>query len=500
MKFSDLPLHDSLLEKLKEKGFDEPTAIQESSIPLALEGKDIIACAKTGSGKTIAFLLPVLDAFLKKNQIESGNPQALVIVPTRELVVQIHEELESLTKGSAIKSVAIFGGVDYDKQKAVLKTKPHIIIATPGRLLDYMKSKDINLAEIEYAILDEADRMLDMGFIDDVKKIMAGTAKDRKVYLFSATLNYDAIYSMWQYMANPVEVMINPEVIDHGKIEQGLIHLSRDEKLQYLIQYLENTKADPVIIFSNTKRFVETLVANFKYHSIPAQGLSSVVNQKKRIRIIDDFKEKKFRVLVATDVASRGLHIEDVQLVVNYDIPQDPESYVHIIGRTARAGKTGKALSICSELDYDNLSRLESYLKYKIDIEEVEERFLDNADFIRVVQAPQSDRPANNRSGQKRNSPKNRNENTRRGTKDQKREKTTEYNKKPRRQDNNNKRNTVNKKSRESQKPRQYGNDQRSNQSRPKPVFNEQMPSYPAASGNKSKKSLWGKIKSIFGS
>lgn len=389
MEFSRLQLHPHLLKNLQERGFQKSTPIQEATIPLALEGKDIIACARTGSGKTLSFLLPIYHQLLNacEQQSEEDTPKktkVLVLCPTRELVLQIQEEAEKLSQGTSIVSLAVFGGTDYEKQKKALSYSPEIIVATPGRLLDYLRSKDADLSALSHVVLDEADRMLDMGFIDDVHNIMQQTASDRKVYLFSATLDYNVIYSMWEYMADVEEVLINPELVDHTKIAQSVLHLGRDEKLPYLIQHIESISADPIILFTNTRRYVDTLVENLNYHSVRARGLSGTVNQKKRIEILNAFKEKKFRVLVATDVASRGLHIEDVQLVVNYDIPEYPENYVHRIGRTARAGKSGEVLNLCSELDYDSLEKVESFLKHKLEIIQPEERFLENLSFVKI--------------------------------------------------------------------------------------------------------------------
>lgn len=389
MQFRDFGLNPHLIKKLEDKGFLNPTPIQEKSIPLALGKKDIIACAKTGSGKTLAYLLPILHELLGElghivAQKEAG-PFALVLAPTRELALQIHEEARYFLEETPLKSLAIFGGMDYEKQKQALKHNPELVVATPGRLIDFIQSQDITLNQVQFFVLDEADRMLDMGFLEDVKFILEQMPQKKNIQLFSATLNYEAIYSLWPYMQDPEEIFINPELIDHSKIEQKLIHLGKEEKLPYLIQFLEENKFDPVIVFTNTKNLVAWLVKNFNYHNIPAQGLSSTVNQKKRLEILEGFKNRKFRVLVATDVASRGLHIENVQLVVNFDIPQEVESYVHRIGRTARAGKSGFALSICSELDYENLDRLEKYLKYKIPVIQPEEKYLENLSFVKIV-------------------------------------------------------------------------------------------------------------------
>ena len=382
MSFENLSLAPHILAKLKEKNFDKATTIQEAVVPLFLHKKDVIACAKTGSGKTFAFLLPTISNLIENN--DKGT-DTLILAPTRELAIQIYEDAKFLIEGTELKAACVYGGADYDKQKKLLQNGVNIVVATPGRLLDFLRSKDISLSETKCVILDEADRMLDMGFIDDVKKILSKTNKERYMGLFSATLDYNAFYCVWEFMKEPEEVLINQELIDHKSIRQELLHLSKDEKLPYILQYLSKYEYEPIIVFTNTRNFVNNIVQNLQEYGIPAQGLSSVISQHKRIKILNQFKDSKFRVLVATDVASRGIHIEDVRLVINYDIPQDPESYVHRIGRTARAGKTGFALSICSELDYNDLSRLESYLDYKVPVSELEEDIINGILDINII-------------------------------------------------------------------------------------------------------------------
>ncbi|MBS0619150.1 MAG: DEAD/DEAH box helicase [Spirochaetes bacterium] len=433
MLFTDLKLAEPIQKRLAEKGFPEPTPIQAETIPLALNNRDLIACAKTGSGKTLAYLLPILQYTFEHNQKNASvdgegvnpplaldaqmasmptsskqPPVALVLAPTRELVVQIADEAEFFAAAAGLKLTTIFGGVDHDKQRREIAQGPHLVVATPGRLLDFLRGGEINLKNVVRIVLDEADRMLDMGFIDDVRKILskcsANENEERQFSLFSATINFSALYSVWEFMREPEEILINPELIDHASIEQEMLHLGQDEKLPYLIQFLEANKLEPVIIFTNSRQYVDVLVKNLNHHNIAAEGLSSMVTQNRRLRILDDFKENKFRVLVATDVASRGLHIEDIQLVVNYDIPMDSETYVHRIGRTARAGKTGKAMSFSSEFDYDSLAKLERYLKYKIPVVQPEQRFIENISFVRIVQVARQDgadhvRSANRGSG-----------------------------------------------------------------------------------------------------
>lgn len=409
MLFTDLKLSEPLQKRLAEKGFPEPTPIQAETIPLALNNRDLIACAKTGSGKTLAYLLPILQYVYNRNENqgasseENTGPVALVLAPTRELVVQIADEADFFADAAGLKLTTIFGGVDHDKQRREIAQGPHLVVATPGRLLDFLRGNEINLKNVVRIVLDEADRMLDMGFIDDVRKILskcsANENEERQFSLFSATINFSALYSVWEFMREPEEILINPELIDHASIEQEMLHLGQDEKLPYLIQFLEANKLEPVIIFTNSRQYVDVLVKNLNHHNIAAEGLSSMVTQNRRLRILDDFKENKFRVLVATDVASRGLHIEDIQLVVNYDIPMDSETYVHRIGRTARAGKTGKAMSFSSEFDYDSLAKLERYLKYKIPVVQPEQRFIENTSFVRIVQVSRQDGADHLRSG-----------------------------------------------------------------------------------------------------
>ncbi len=371
-------------------------------MPLAINNRDLIACAKTGSGKTLAYLLPILQ--FVHDKIQNGEtagedgvnpPVALVLAPTRELVVQIADEAEFFADAAGLKLATIYGGVDHDKQRRELAGGAHLIVATPGRLLDFLRGGEANLSKVVRIVLDEADRMLDMGFIDDVRKILSKCSpnenEERQFSLFSATINFSALYSVWEFMREPEEILINPELIDHANIAQEMLHLGQDEKLPYLIQFLENNKLEPVIIFTNSRQYVDVLVKNLNHHNIAAAGLSSMVTQNKRLKILDDFKDGKFRILVATDVASRGLHIEDVQLVINYDIPMDPETYVHRIGRTARAGKTGKAISVSSEFDYDSLAKLERYLKYKIPVAQPESRYLENVSFVRIVRVERED-------------------------------------------------------------------------------------------------------------
>ena len=387
--FSNLDLHESIQNKLTEKQFVEMTPIQTSTIPLMLKKKDVIACAKTGSGKTLAFVLPILNSLMNRqlNQQEKCRPKeihALILVPTRELAIQICEEASYFARDLPLKIANVYGGQDHEKQRKNIQGGVDFLVATPGRLKDFYKSKDLILEKTEYVVLDEADRMLDMGFIDDMKYILNQIKSIQNISLWSATIDYNVFYSIWNYMNDPEEILINHEWIDKTKITQYVLHLGSDEKLSYTLEYCRRLKDSCLVIFSNTKNMVRILTDAFNQYGLPAEGLSSVIHQKKRLKVLDEFKKGKFQVLVATDLASRGIHVDDITQVINYDIPNDPESYVHRIGRTARAGNKGVSLSICCERDYEALEKIENYLSYKIPIMEPVEEIIRDIDLIKA--------------------------------------------------------------------------------------------------------------------
>lgn len=359
MKFSELTIHPDIIKACTEAGFENLTEIQEKCLIPATEGKDIAGISQTGTGKTVAFLLPMLDRILRDNL---PGPAALIITPTRELCLQIAEEAEKLTRHSPVSVCAVYGGEGYKKQEDELARGPQIIAATPGRLIDYIKQNKIDLNKLHFLVLDEADRMFDMGFIRDIRYIMKKVPREAQTMLFSATLSYYVMRLASDFMQEPVEVRIESETVAVDKIEQQLIHLGKEEKMPYLINQVRAVPEIRAIVFTNLRVFVPTIVSQLRRFGIHATGLSSMLDQKKRVRLLKDFKLGKYSVLVATDVASRGLDVDDISHVFNYDLPQDAESYVHRIGRTARAGKSGVSVSYCSEMDYENLPRIESYL------------------------------------------------------------------------------------------------------------------------------------------
>lgn len=369
MKFTELEIHQDLIKAATDAGFDELTPIQAKCLEPGLKGLDIAGVSQTGTGKTVAFLLPILHKILTEEQ---EGPSALIVTPTRELCIQIKEEAEKLTRTKPIKITAVYGGEGYGRQEDELSRNPDLIVATPGRLIDYLKQDKVKLSQIRQLVLDEADRMFDMGFIRDIRFIMKKAPENCQTMLFSATLSYYVMRLASDFMKDPVRVEIESESVAVDRIAQSLLHLGRSEKLPYLINLILQSPESRAIVFTNTRFMVQRIQDNLRKYGIPATGLSSLLDQKKRIRLLKDFKLGRYSVLVATDVASRGIDIDDISHVYNFDVPQDGESYVHRIGRTARAGKTGFSVTFCSEDDYENLPRVHRYLNDKIPVADVD--------------------------------------------------------------------------------------------------------------------------------
>ncbi|MCB1158653.1 MAG: DEAD/DEAH box helicase [Leptospiraceae bacterium] len=378
MKFTELDLHENLHKAIADQGFEALTPIQEKAIPHILQGRDLSGLAQTGTGKTICFLLPIIQNLYTQTHTEGHL--ALILAPTRELVMQICEEAEKLLKYSDQKIATIIGGVGYKEQEKTLQENAALVIATPGRLIDHIRSGKLNLKNIQYFVLDEADRMFDMGFIRDIRYVMRHCPEKKQTLLFSATMSYYVIRLASDHLKDPLEIKVESEKITTDNIEQRVYHLGREEKFPYLVNtILEEAKDKDFgqgIIFTNLKMMVTDIVNTLRRFGIPATGISSMLDQKKRIKLLKDFKLGKYRYMVATDVASRGLDIESIDTVYNFDLPSDTESYVHRVGRTARAGRSGKALNFCSEFDYQELERIEKFLQYKIPIGEIREDYL----------------------------------------------------------------------------------------------------------------------------
>ena len=369
MKFSELNLPPEVQIGVEAAGFTELTPVQEESIPFALDGKDVAAQAQTGTGKTAAFLIAMFSRFLRHPKKTGCNPRALILAPTRELVVQIVADAKVLGSGCPFKVQAIYGGMDYDKQRQALKDGVDVIVATPGRLIDYAKQRVFSFDSVEMVVIDEADRMFDLGFIKDLRYLLRKlpTFENRQTMLFSATLSPRVMELAWEFMDLPEKIRIEPEQVTAERVEQVLYHVSRREKFPLLLGMISK---DPTItramVFVNTKREAEYLVDCFCANNFNAAVISGDIPQNKRMRILSEFKDGKLTFLVATDVASRGLHIDAVTHVFNYDLPQDAEDYVHRIGRTARAGAAGKAISFADEDLVFHLPEIEEYIGQKI--------------------------------------------------------------------------------------------------------------------------------------
>jgi ATP-dependent RNA helicase RhlB len=378
MKFTELNLPAAVMKGIEQVGFTDLTPVQEESIPFALAGKDVAAQAQTGTGKTAAFLISIFTRLLKDERPSGPDPRALIMAPTRELVVQIVEDAKGLGASCPLKVQAIFGGLDYEKQRQALRDGVDIIVATPGRLIDYAKQRVFSFKNIEAVVIDEADRMFDMGFIKDLRYILRKlpSFEQRQTMLFSATLSPRVMELAYEFMNLAERVRIEPEKLTADKIEQILYHVGRREKFALLMGLLRREEAaDRVLLFVNTKREAEYLTERLKANDLKAAVISGDIPQNKRMRILADFKEGRLTFLVATDVASRGLHVEGVTHVINYDLPQDADDYVHRIGRTARAGAAGKAISFADEDLVFHLPDIEEYLGRKIPSVFPEEEF-----------------------------------------------------------------------------------------------------------------------------
>ena len=362
MKFNELHLSTELLAEIEKAGFVEASPIQEQTIPLAMAGKDVIGQAQTGTGKTAAFGFPTLE------KIDTDNPavQALVIAPTRELAVQSQEELFRFGRSKGVKVRSVYGGSSIEKQIKALKSGAHIVVGTPGRLLDLIKRKALKLNQIETLILDEADEMLNMGFLEDIESIISRVPEDRQTLLFSATMP-DAIKRIGvQFMKEPEHVKIAAKELTTELVDQYYIRVKENEKFDTMTRLMDVEQPELSIVFGRTKRRVDELTRGLKIRGFRAEGIHGDLDQGKRLRVLRDFKNDNLDVLVATDVAARGLDISGVTHVYNYDIPQDPESYVHRIGRTGRAGKSGQSITFVAPNEMGYLQIIENLTKKRM--------------------------------------------------------------------------------------------------------------------------------------
>lgn len=367
MDYSELNLNEKIRLGLDEAGYVTCTPVQERVLAVSLDGSDLYVQSQTGTGKTAAFLLTIMQEILE-NGGKQGGKNALILVPTRELAVQVEEEASKLGRHTGLSFASFYGGVGYDKQIAALKKGVDIIIGTPGRIIDLAQSGQMRLADIAYLAIDEADRMFDMGFYPDLRKLIRFLPKSevRQTMLFSATLNSYVKNLAWEYTRNAKEITIEAQSITVDEIDQELIHVSSDDKLRLLLGILKKESPESVIVFCDTKKMCEIVSKRLEINGIKNEYIIGDLPQSKRLRIMDSFKAGKVTCLVATDVAARGIDVSDLAMVVNYDLPTEAENYVHRIGRTARAGKSGKAYTLCSERDVYSLAPIERYIEKSI--------------------------------------------------------------------------------------------------------------------------------------
>ncbi|MEZ7928896.1 MAG: DEAD/DEAH box helicase, partial [Flavobacteriales bacterium] len=368
MKFEDLNLHPTLLKAVKNQNYVNPTAIQEQAIPLILKDNDVLGTAQTGTGKTAAFALPILHHLInEKSNNNKTKIRALVVTPTRELAIQIGENFTDYAKYNNIKNTVIFGGVKQGTQTNALANGVDVLVATPGRLLDLMGQGFISLNDIGYFVLDEADRMLDMGFINDIKKLLEKLPKNRQSLFFSATMPNSILTLSNTILRNPKKIAVHQVSTTAETIQQSIYYTNKSDKKDLLFHILKNKDINQILVFSRTKHGADRIVRNLQKNNIEAAAIHGDKSQNQRQRALQSFKDYKVRVLVATDIAARGIDIDKLSYVLNYDIPNEPETYVHRIGRCGRAGEKGVSISICEPEENVYAKDIEKLIKQKIE-------------------------------------------------------------------------------------------------------------------------------------
>ena len=403
IRFLDLPLHEAVQFGVQQMNFDYCTPIQALALPALLEGRDLAGKAQTGTGKTAAFLLAVFTKLLNDPRPErrNGQPRALVLAPTRELAMQIHKDAEALGVFTGLNNVVVFGGMDHEKQRHSLLKRVDLLIGTPGRVIDYSRSGDLDLSEVEILVIDEADRMLDMGFIPDVKRIVSQLPRkgERQTLLFSATLEEHILRLASGWLADPVTVESEPEKLVSENIEQTFYSVLREEKLALILYLLGHETYDRVLIFGNRKDVNLRLQYDLARYGYNVPVLSGDIPQDKRIRILEKFRAGTEKIVIATDVAARGIHVDDVSLVINYDLPERAEDYVHRIGRTGRAGHTGRSISFLCEYGAYYLPDIEKLLNVQFHSTLPTEEMLKMPQEVPGAKLPKRQESAGHRSG-----------------------------------------------------------------------------------------------------
>jgi len=396
VSFASLGLHPTIMTGLAKAKFTHCTPIQALTLPIALKGDDVAGQAQTGTGKTAAFLLAIFNHLLMhKSDTHGNNPRSLIVAPTRELAIQIHRDAVLLGADTGLKSALAYGGVDYEKQRKTLQDGVDILIGTPGRLIDYFKQKVYNLKYIDVVVLDEADRMFDLGFIDDIRFLLRRMPKpaDRQSLLFSATLSHRVMELAYEHMNSPETMRVETESVTADHVEQKVFYPANDEKLPLLIGLMRSIGEFHSMVFTNTRAAADKVGRTLNANGISAAVISGRVRQEQRQKLLKRFHDGEIPVLVATDVAARGLHIPDVTHVFNFDLPQDAPDYVHRIGRTARLGAKGDAISFACEDYAFHLPEIEEYIGYSIDTENASTELLPD-----IIIPPAPKRKPSNRS------------------------------------------------------------------------------------------------------
>ena len=411
MIFEDLKLEDPILKAIEKQGYTNPTPIQEQAIPILLNGHDLLGVAQTGTGKTAAFGIPILNHLLKENNtVGKRKIKALVVTPTRELAIQIAESFTAYGQFTNLRNTVIFGGVKQSKQVASLQQGVDILVATPGRLLDLMNQGYISFSNLKYVVLDEADQMLDMGFIHDVKKIIAKLPQKRQSLFFSATMPKSIVDLSQKMLGDFKRVTIKPQQATAEKVKQGVYFVSKNNKPKLLIHLLEGRSTDSVLVFSRTKHGANKIVKVLDKANIKSAAIHGNKSQLQRQKALGAFKDGSLKVLIATDIAARGIDVDDLALVINYDLPNVSETYVHRIGRTGRASASGIALSFCMGDERPYLKDIENLIKQQVP-RMGEHPFMEGAD---VVEGSLSKKPqARNKNHNKSNNTRNKNRNWR---------------------------------------------------------------------------------------
>ena len=368
MNFTDLQLIDPIAKALKEEGYTQPTPIQAKAIPSILQGRDLLGTAQTGTGKTAAFAIPILQNLTEKN-IRNNQIKALILTPTRELAIQIEESFNAYGRHLKLRNLVVFGGVKQGAQEAALKKGVDILVATPGRLLDFISQGIISLKNLEIFVLDEADRMLDMGFVHDVKRIIKLLPQKRQTLFFSATFPEEISKLANSMLTSPVKVEVAPVSATADTIQQKVYFVEKEDKLDLLTHILKNDISDSVLVFSRTKHGADKIARKLQSQKISAEAIHGNKSQNQRQNALNNFKSGKTRILVATDIAARGIDIDELKYVVNFELSDVSETYVHRIGRTGRAGADGSSISFVDSLDLLNLKNTEKLIGKKIPVE-----------------------------------------------------------------------------------------------------------------------------------